>query len=211
MAPAWPWRALVHYTLAILATIVFALLGDAVLGGRTDDLDLDIALAIHEHGRPSLDLVMIAITHVGSWPSLFVLVVAVSFWLLRHGDRWTPAILVASALVAQLANVVLKHMFARPRPTLFEVIPLPASFSFPSGHAMSATVLLGSVAAVLIALHPARRVPILVVTAVLVFAIGLSRVYLGVHWPSDVIAGFAAGVPLLVAAVQLLHAHDHRR
>lgn len=208
MAQSWPWRALVHFAIAVLATIVFVVLAEAVVEGRADKIDAEVALAIHAYGSPVLDQVMITTTHVGSWPMLFVLVVAMTIWLFRHGDRRTAAILIANAVTTEMLNMTLKRVIARPRPTLFEQIPLPTSFSFPSGHAMSATAILGSLAAVLIVLHPARRTAILVATSVVVGAIGFSRVYLGVHWPSDVLAGFAAGVPLLVATLHLLRTRE---
>jgi undecaprenyl-diphosphatase len=100
-------------------------------------------------------------------------------------------------------------MFSRERPRLFDKIELPTDYSFPSGHAMSAVGIYGVVAAALIALYPRARRPVIAAAIALIALIGLSRIYLGVHWPSDVIGGFLGGVPPLVVSVHLIH-HPRR-
>jgi len=94
----------------------------------------------------------------------------------------------------------LKHVFGRARPTLFPEISLPADSSFPSGHSMGSMAIYGTVGRALIALYPEHRRLALVATPLLIAAIGFSRILLGVHWPSDVAAGFAAGVPFVLVA-----------
>ena len=88
---------------------------------------------------------------------------------------------------------------------MFDEITRPETFSFPSGHALLAMAVYGGIAAVLVTLLPWRPVAVIGAAALLIVSIGFSRVYLGVHWPIDVLAGFAAGVPLIVATVHLLH------
>jgi undecaprenyl-diphosphatase len=76
---------------------------------------------------------------------------------------------------------------------------------------MSAIGIYGVIAAALIALYPRARRPVIAAAAILIGLIGLSRIYLGVHWPSDVLGGFLGGVPPLIASVHLIHrrrAHD---
>ncbi len=211
----WPFstRAVVHFAIAVLATLVFAVLAKLMVEGHADHVDRTVALAVHGFlDSGVLDRVMITISLLSSGTLLVGYVALVAIWLLRKGDRRTASILIANGLVVEILNVLLKRYFERPRPTLFAEIPLPESFSFPSGHAMSAMAVLGGLAAVLVMRKRAYRTLIVAVTAVLVFVVGLSRVYLGVHWPFDVLAGFAAGVPLLVATVHLLHtpARDRR-
>lgn len=197
----------------MLATIVFAVVAKAMVEGHLDAIDRSVALVVHGHlDSPVLDGGMITLSRLSSGTLLVAYVAALSIWFLRKGDERTASILIANGLAAEILNMVLKRYFERPRPTLFHEVALPESFSFPSGHAMSAMAVLGGLAAVLIVRHRARRRLIVAATAVLVFLVGLSRVYLGVHWPFDVLAGFAAGVPLLVATVHLLHtpAQDRR-
>lgn len=193
----------------MLATLVFAVLAKLVVEGHADHIDRTVALAVHDHlDSRVLDHVMITISQLSSGTLLVVYVAVIAIWFLRKGDERTASILIANGLAAEILNVVLKRYFERPRPTLFAEVALPESFSFPSGHAMSAMAVLGGLAAVLVMRHREHRTAIIAVTAVLVFVVGLSRVYLGVHWPFDVLAGFAAGVPLLVATVHLLHTRE---
>jgi membrane-associated phospholipid phosphatase len=102
-------------------------------------------------------------------------------------------------------------MFSRERPRLFDKIALPTGYSFPSGHSMSAMGIYGVIAAALIAMYPAARRPVIAAAAVLIAAIGVSRVYLGVHWPSDVLGGWLGGIPPLVVSVHLLHRRGRDR
>ena len=112
---------------------------------------------------------------------------------------WTAALATVALLAASLSSALLKDAFDRVRPALAEpgvtaLVPIPADASMPSGHAATAAAAAGVVAL----LHPRLRLPLLALVA----AIGLSRVYLGVHYPSDVLAGLAlgAGVAWLVVA-----------
>lgn len=104
---------------------------------------------------------------------------------------------------AGLLDGLLKLSFARVRPAAFFDYPLPGSPSFPSGHAVFATSFFGGSAALLSARlrHRALRVVVWVVAVSLTALVGLSRVYLGVHYPSDVIAGYAIGTIWVTAIV----------
>lgn len=199
------WRAAVLLAIAALATFGFVALAELVLEGRADAADRAMALAVHRIDSPVLDYLLIAVTQLGSTAVLAVAVTATTIWLWRAGHRRTAMILVVNAVVCQLLMVALKLYIARPRPTLFDEITRPETFSFPSGHAMSAMAVYGSIAAVSITHRRKHRAAIIAATALLIVTIGFSRIYLGVHWPFDVLAGFAAGLPLLAATVHLLH------
>lgn len=200
-----PWRAFVLFGIAALATYAFVVLAENVLEGDADAIDKSVALAIHGIDTPWLDWIMIAFTYAGSGFGLVLAVGVTTIWLLENHHRRTALILACNALAAQLVSVVLKQFVQRPRPTLFDEITRPETFSFPSGHSLSAMAIYGGIAAVLVTLYPRRRTPVVAAAALLIATIGFSRIYLGVHWPFDVLAGFAAGVPLLMAAVHLLH------
>jgi undecaprenyl-diphosphatase len=116
---------------------------------------------------------------------------------------------------AGLLNGLLKVSFARVRPEALFDYPLPPSPSFPSGHALYAASVFGGLAALLTARlkHRALRVAVWSGATALVLLVGLSRIYLGVHYPSDVLAGFAVGL-IWVTAVALgdrLVQHRRRR
>ena len=115
--------------------------------------------------------------------------------------------------MTEVLNVVLKYTFERPRPTLFQEIETLHTYSFPSGHAMVGVAVYGMMGVVLARLAPGRRRLILLLMPGLMFMIGISRVCLGVHWPSDVLAGFAAGAFIVLAGaialdgIPTLHRH----
>lgn len=199
------WRAVILFGIAGLATYGFVELAELVVEGRADATDRAVALAIHRIDSPVLDQIFITITQLGSNVMINVAVLATTIWLWRGGHRRTAVILIVNAVVAQILMVALKIWIARPRPTLFDEITRPETFSFPSGHAMTAMAIYGGIAAALITHYRHHRVAITAAAALLIAAIGFSRVYLGVHWPLDVLAGFAAGTPFVVATVYLLH------
>jgi undecaprenyl-diphosphatase len=134
-------------------------------------------------------------TNIGSPVGLTVIVVAVAVILaIRRRWRWF-LYLVLTVVGGSLLNFELKRYFARARPDIAEMLRRANGYSFPSGHAMSSAVVFGALA--YLAFRAIRSWP--AKTAVIAFlytliaAIALSRVYLGVHWISDVLAGFTAG------------------
>ncbi|MEP7271777.1 MAG: phosphatase PAP2 family protein [Acidobacteriota bacterium] len=145
-------------------------------------------------GRPLLDKAMFAITHFGDTEAILLATAVFAIILIRLSKRRRPAVALLITLALAFAiNNGLKFLFARSRPQLSALIIDPASYSYPSGHAMISTAVYGCTAILLSEIFPKRRWLFRVVAAVLVFGIGLSRVYLDAHWPSDVLGGFAAG------------------
>lgn len=198
-------RRLFLLLVAGTAAIVFVVIADHIRGSSATEVDTAIALAIHRMQSTPLDYVMILFTKLGSGPVLYLAIAIAAGWAYRRGHRRFSIVLIVNCFAAQALNYALKAMFARERPTLFEIITRPDSFSFPSGHSMSAMAVFGSVAAVVIALRRSLRTRVIVATVLLVVGIGVSRVYLGAHWPFDVLAGYAAGIPFLALTVHLVH------
>ena len=206
-----PWlraltlRTLALFALAIVASILFAVIAAEMRAGALDHLDRVVELAIHRLDAAPVDAAMTAATRIGSNLVLLPVVAAVTALAIRLRQRAVAIILVIDAIVVIAAYSALKLMFSRERPRLFDKIALPTGYSFPSGHSMSAVGIYGVIAAVLIALYPGRAAPVIVSAVLLIAAIGASRIYLGVHWPSDVIGGFLGGVPPLAVSVHLIH------
>lgn len=200
-----PWRSLILFTLALAATFAFLAIADELREGDLDHIDTQIAIWVHQRDTPVLDIIMILFTKIGTGPVLIAAIAAVAFWSYKHGRRSYILILAANAVVAMAVTPVLKAIFARARPTLFEVIKRPDTYSFPSGHSMSAVVIYGSIATVIIALRPTAKVPTVICAGILMVGIGVSRVYLGAHWPMDVLAGWTSGVPFLLATIYIIH------
>jgi len=195
-----PRRAVILGTLAAVAIVIFIRIAHEMIEGDMDGIDRTIALAIHRLDTVWLVSVMVVITNLGSGLVLTIvsaLVAGVCMW--RH-ERRLALILAANGVLILALELILKHVFGRARPTLFPEISLPADSSFPSGHSMGSMAIYGTVGRALIALYPEHRRLALVATPLLIAAIGFSRILLGVHWPSDVAAGFAAGVPFVLVA-----------
>jgi undecaprenyl-diphosphatase len=203
-------RSLTLRTCALFATaagasVAFVVIAAELRAGALDRMDVTVELAVHRLDSTLGDVVMKAATLIGSNAVLLPAVAIVTGLAIRR-RLWTVAIvLVTDAGVVILVDRALKVMFSRERPRLFDKIALPTDYSFPSGHSMSAIGIYGVVAAGLIALYPRARRPVVVAATLLIAAIGLSRVYLGVHWPSDVLGGLLGGVPPLVVSVHLIH------
>ena len=197
--------------LSLLALAIFAKIAGEVREEETSALDRAISLAVHRLDSPAMDAVMRALTALGSFPAIAAVVAGVSLWCLRRKDKRGAIMLVAVAVVTELLNLALKETFQRVRPSLFREIATLHSYSFPSGHAMASAAVYGTVAVLAGKAYPDRRILFRAGAAILVLLIGISRVYLGVHWFTDVIAGFAAGLFVLLAAAYALEAADRRR
>src|SRR5262249_40629723 len=145
---------------------------------------------------PELDQIMYVVTFLGNGETLIVLA-AVAVLIVLIAGRHADALLLVLALVAsELFIQGLKFAVQRPRPPLEDARIVQGGFSFPSGHAALSATFYGTIAYLLI-LHVMRRELLRVVVgstaALLVLTIGVSRIYLGVHYPSDVLAGWAVG------------------
>lgn len=202
--------------LALLAGLLFAWLSEEVLEGDTQAADDLLRGLVNQRATPGLTQIMVLASVWGAPRRLAILaVVAVGVFLARRWHRGA-VLVVVTLLGASLLDGGLKLLFGRHRPTaFFEYYPAPDSYSFPSGHALFATAFFGGLAALLWKRlrHPALRVPVAAAAVALILLIGFSRIYLGVHYPSDVLGGFAAGT-VWVAAVALgdrIAVHRRRR
>lgn len=187
--------------LGVLSAVAFVELADEVLEGEATPVDRAIAQWIHRFDAAALLAAMRVVTWLGSGWVLVPVIVAIAAWALARRHRALAATLVLVGAAGQLLNVLLKLLFGRPRPDLVSIIMVPPSFAFPSGHAMLSTIVYGTAAFVAARLAPRLRRPLALATPLLVLLVGLSRVVLGVHWTTDVLAGWAAGGIVLAAAL----------
>jgi membrane-associated phospholipid phosphatase len=200
--PAPALAAFVHSVLA------FALLAQAYAAGSPMvELDTWLANALHANLVPSATTAFAAVTMLGSTVVLALVTGAAATYLLRR-ERGRDAALVALTFAgAQLLTWILKATFERPRPSFDDPVATAGWFSFPSGHALSSIALYGALAYLFAgALRSLRaRAAGLAGVALLVAAIGFSRLYLGVHYLTDVLAGYSAGLAWLLFAIALLY------
>ena len=157
------------------------------------------------HRNGALTDVMVNASRFGSTPSLIVMAVLAAAWLAWRGRRADSLVVVVGTAVGLALAPLLKLVFTRPRPTGHLVFV--DSWSFPSGHSTNSMVVLGLLTVLAVRERPGRLRRTLLVTigALLVFAVGFSRVYLGVHWPSDVLAGWLIGACWLAICFTIAH------
>lgn len=195
---AAPSRTLFAFGTAFAAIVAFVRLGREVVEGETSKFDTEVALAIHGLDNVVMVTAMKALTFLGSAFGVIPIAALVLSWALRKRDFRASLVLVLVLVMTEILNVVLKQTFERARPTLFQIHQLD-SYSFPSGHAMAAAACYGTLGVVLARLAPTKKRLLALTLPAGVFLIGYSRVYLGYHWPTDVLAGFAAGTFLVLA------------
>lgn len=194
----WPVATLLLVGLLVLGS---GLLAEEVLEGDTAAFDRSILLATRSAsnpvdllGPPWLQEMARDVTSLGSFAFLgFVLVAGVGYLLLVRKPA-LAAFMGLSVLGGELLSTILKLSFDRPRPDIPHATRVFTA-SFPSGHAMLSAVTFLTVAALLTRVHADQRVKtyFLALAVFLTVAVGLSRVYLGVHYPTDVLAGWSVG------------------
>ena len=179
---------------AAAALLLFAWLSNEMLQGATRQFDANVRSAVHAQSSHELTRTMLLISSLGSplvltsATAMLVVIFLVLSW--HRAAAWMAIAMIGAALL----DTALKHAFARPRPAPFFGVPLPGSASFPSGHALASFCFFGVLAAVLAHRIRSRFVAALLwaASATLIAAIGYSRIYLGVHYPTDVVAGYLA-------------------
>ncbi len=190
--------------LSLVALGGFGLLASQVVGtSRVTRVDTALATTLHVGATPNGILAFKAITLLGSAPVLLVIGLIVAAVLLQRGQRLRLAGWLIALNGGMLLNVVLKAVFQRSRPEWEAAIAVAGGWSFPSGHAMGSLVAYGMLAylVLLVVRRPVLRVAVVLALATLVLLIGFSRLYLGVHYLSDVVAGYAAGMVWLAACM----------
>ncbi len=197
--------------LAALALWVFTVLAYEILAKESFTFDKEILLTLRKLQTPVLDKVMLGFTYIGQPTALLIVCFGLGIWLLVRGQRSQATILVIAAAGGIVLNHLLKILFGRARPMLWERVVDVGQYSFPSGHAMISLVIFGMSGYLLASKFPQWRVGIISLTLVLVTGVGLSRLYLGVHWPTDIMAGYAAGLVWLVTCIFSLQVWEERR
>lgn len=195
-------RLLIGFLCIALPLWGFGELGAEVREGVPLPFDVPILQAMHSMSGPVADRIFLAFSAIGfSGGVVPADVLLVAFLALRRMHRaatFAGVAVVGSALL----NAAAKHVFHRARPALWISIAPETTYSFPSGHAMGSATL-AAVVSVLV-WRSRRRYPVLAAAVAFTLGVGLSRVYLGVHYPSDVLAGWAAALAWVLGCTRLL-------
>ena len=184
---------LVSLVAAALSLVLFAWIAGSLSHAWVRNFDFVMRSKVHSHASSLLTKWMIWVSFIGGEGLFLAALLSFTLFLVFQWKRaalWL-VIDIAGALVLDLT---LKYSFDRLRPTPF-FVPLPRTPSFPSGHALFSFCFYGALAGLLADRIESRRLQILIwtIAVLLVGAIGFSRIYLGVHYPSDVVAGYLTG------------------
>ena len=184
------WIALL-FAGVLLPLWVFTELADEIHELEQLLFDDPILLRAHAHAGPALDRFFIAASRVG-YQGVIAIDVVIVLSLLAF-KRWRETTFAAVACIGSaLLNLGSKQLFQRDRPSLWESVSPETTFSFPSGHAMGSMTL--AMVAILLAWPTPWRWPVLSVAVLFALLVGFSRIYLGVHYPSDILGGWMAAV-----------------
>jgi undecaprenyl-diphosphatase len=187
--------------IAAIGTLVFlGWLADQVFEGDMRQFDDATREAVHTVASPTMTLFMRFMSFVGSTFFLTAATIAaiVGFALRKWGRE--AKLFALTMIGASLLNITLKLAFKRPRPVPFFDLTAPESYSFPSGHSLASCCFFAGLAAILSGRIKQKRVRtiIWIIATIMFVLIGLSRIYLGVHYTTDVIAGFASALIWIV-------------
>ncbi|HVW07759.1 MAG TPA: phosphatase PAP2 family protein [Bryobacteraceae bacterium] len=184
-------RAAMIGAVGLLAFIAIAWL---TMSGAAAGFDSTVRNAVHRWSSPLMTSLMKGLTITGTDVFIGILGLLSAWRLISLGRRADAIVLVVTFLAAEILMEILKLAFHRPRPIPF-FGESPHSFSFPSGHALKSAVFY-----ILLASIASRNRAVRSAAGILALLIGLSRIYLGVHYPTDVLGGYAAAVVCLAAA-----------
>lgn len=200
-------------SISILTLAVFGELAWMTLTRNAMDMfDNFIIQLVRYYANPELDKVMLVITKLGSASFYSVFATFILLILVIRKRKIEASWLLVCLLGGNILNEALKHIFMRARPELFRVIT-ETGYSFPSGHAMVALCFYGMLAFLIARKRPLwqERFVIFLIAGIFIAAIGTSRIYLGVHYPTDVLAGFTAGTTWLTFCIASLMWWENKR
>lgn len=193
---------LVSFALIVGGIWLTAVLADGVLEGDTQEIDLMILMALRDGedthnplGPPWVEEMMRDLTSLGGTGVLSLIVLAVSVYYLIQGRYKEMLILITAVIGAYMLSYILKGLFARPRPEFIPAGEYTYTASFPSGHALLAATTYLTLGIIVAQLMPSSRLKafVLLLAFFVMLLVGFTRMYLGVHWPTDVLAGWVIG------------------
>jgi len=194
----WPLIALCLAVLALLAAQV-------LLHGPMLALDQDVSHFFALHRQPAVTVLMLGVSRVHQTVCVLAITALVASWFAWRRD-WPAAGALLVVPTGMLLNVGLKNLFQRARPAWEDPLVQLATYSFPSGHAVASTVFYGMLCALVFARtrSPLWRGLALAGAVAMIGLVCFSRVYLGAHYPGDVIAGVALGTACVLLFLRLL-------
>lgn len=198
------YKMILLFVLILLPVFIFFTLAREVIEKNSLAFDEPILLFIHSYASPFLNVFFTTITHLGDSVIMIIVAMIFAIYLAYKRIYQKALILVFSMGGVAVANSVLKFIFQRDRPTLWQHIVAETNFSFPSGHAMISAGF--ATALIVLFWNTQYRWLTVAVATIGMLLVGLSRLYLGVHYPSDILAGWCVSVAwVLLVSAGLLH------
>jgi undecaprenyl-diphosphatase len=205
-APVRRYRAVLFQGVLVLIAVAFGALTFLVKTIPSFAIDLQITRAIQAINLPWFGSVMGIISWAGFSPQVVVITGLIIVLIYGLGLHWEAVMALVAAIFSTAINLLVKDLVQRPRPTAaaVSVIDILKSYSFPSGHVMYYLGFLGFIGFLVFSLlKPSlKRTLLLVLIGIPVVLIGISRIYLGQHWASDVLGSYLLGTLTLVATIQ---------
>lgn len=208
--PSTFWLA-IGATIALTSAIAFIVLADIVAADATRAFDVAVLQWLSAHRSPLLTALFLGATALGSWPFISGATLALCVAGVVRGQRRPAAALALAVIGIPALVVLLKPLYARPRPDMVVHLDFVDSASFPSGHSIAGAIFFGTLALIAArgAAHDTARALIVAGASLAIVLVGLSRMYLGVHYPSDVLGGVLVGTTwslLVLLALRLTEA-----
>lgn len=187
-----------------IGLVLFLIIGIFVLSGKSNDFDIMMQTEIFSMRNASLSKIMKNITLLGSWQ----IIVLISAMILVKTRKKGLTIASVTAISTMIYKIV-KELFGRERPDISLHLINQGGLSFPSGHAMNGIVFYGLIIYILYKNEKEDKKVIFLssIIILIIFLIGFSRIYLGVHYPTDVLAGWCLGFAYLNAAIYIIEKH----
>jgi membrane-associated phospholipid phosphatase len=189
----------------VLLSAFTAVTLDTVYGGPLTVLEQQLAPGIDYRAFPDLVSIMLTLSHLGSTAFVSAAAGIVTVVLLIRRSYSAALLLISSVYGGMLLNAALKQVFQRGRPVVEDPLLLLHTYSFPSGHAAAATVLYGCLALLVAGRHRPSRLAVVACASLIIATVGASRVYLAVHYLTDVFAGALVGCAWLLLCYVLIY------
>ncbi|MEH7180310.1 phosphatase PAP2 family protein [Neobacillus vireti] len=201
------------FLISLVALLAFSVVAMLVRAEKIIDFDNAVISAVQSQESPFLTRIMEFFTTVGStlWVVIICLLILIFLYKMLH-HRHELVLFIVVVAGSPLLNMVLKEIFQRARPDLNRLIEI-SGYSFPSGHAMNAFTVYGILTFLLWRhiFNLTGRTLLLLFSSFVVFMIGVSRIYLGVHYPSDIIGGYLASGCWLAASIWVFQWYMERQ
>ncbi len=181
-----------------ICAVAFALLTWQVIQGHTNAIDKEILVALESIRTPGLNTLLETLTYFGSWEA--IVIICLLYIAYDRGDFTGPVIVIATAATTTLFRTAVKVLVARPRPFVFwddlQNVVKETGYSYPSGHSIASMAIYLVLLLLLLKKmdKSSKRTALVVGCGFLSIFVGFTRLYLGVHYPSDVLAGWLAGI-----------------